>query len=278
MRFIGAMMCRRHNPFNRSIKVVVMKLNAFPFAAMAGLGLFIAGCSGAETKAADPASGSDQNAALEADRARDGALGDMVLGNPDAKVTLIEYASFTCGHCKGFHETVLPGLKERFVETGQVKFIFRELPTAPQQLSYIGSVLARCAADRGGDAAFFAVADGLFAKQREWAFGNEPKLELLKITNQAGMDEAAIDTCLQRQEIVDVINANVTEASERYEVGGTPSFVLNDEKLNLTKLADLNEALTAAVEAAGGTVPADPADSDASDKELKTDPTDETGD
>ncbi|MEL6789588.1 MAG: thioredoxin domain-containing protein [Pseudomonadota bacterium] len=267
-----------------------MKFNAYPLAALASFGLILAGCSGSETKAADPVNETDKTASiaenatspvdaeLMANRAREGALGDMVLGNPDAKVTLIEYASFTCSHCKGFHETVLPGLKERFVETGEVKFIFREMPTAPHQLSYIGSVLARCAADRGGDAAFFAIADGLFAKQRDWVFGNEPKLELLKITNQAGMDEAAIDTCLKRQEIVDVINANVTEATERYDVGGTPSFVLNDEKLALTKLSDLNEALATAVEAAGGTVPADgAADEPTEDAAVKIDPADEAG-
>ena len=266
-------------PSPQSKKVFFMQFNPLTASVVSLLSLGLAACGGAETSTASKANASTTdgalNSALDADRAREGALGDMVLGSPDANVTLVEYASFTCGHCATFHASVFPDIKERFIETGLIKFVFRELPTPPQQLSYIGSVLARCAADKGGDEAFFAVGDGLFKKQRDWVFGNDPKLELLKITNQAGMDEAALETCLSRQEIVDVINTNVTEANEVYKITGTPSFVMNGEKLELKTLADLDNALTAAVEAAGGSVP--PKAGEEAAVPAKTDPVDEPG-
>lgn len=211
--------------------------------------LLVAACGSASngTQAAESQESTPVDlSVLDKNRARDGALGDMVKGNEEAEVTLVEYASFTCGHCANFHKTVYPDIKEKYIDTGKVKFIFREMPTAPHQLSYIGSVIARCAADKGGDKAYFAVADNLFNTQNVWAFGENPKLELLKIAGQVGMDEAALDTCLQRQEIVDVINENVEEARDKYKITGTPGFVLNGETLKLRTLNELDNALAQA--------------------------------
>ena len=137
----------------------------------------VTACGGAsdqpKANAAEDATKSGETnstSALDTQRAREGALGDMSLGNPDAAVTLVEFASFTCAHCSSFHTNFFPSIKEKFIDTGKINFVFRELPTSPQQLSYIGSVIARCVADKGGDEAFFAVADGLFHKQREWVW------------------------------------------------------------------------------------------------------------
>ncbi len=186
-----------------------------------------------------------------ADRIREGALGDMTLGDPDSPVTLIEYASFTCGGCANFHLTSYPTIKEKYISTNKVNFVFREFPTGPQQLSYIGSVIARCAADIGGDDAFFAVGDALLRGQRQWVLGSDPRGELLKIANQAGLDSAGMDQCLKRQEIVDVINQNVKEAGTLYNVGSTPSFILNGKKLNIKNYNELDEAIAEAIANAG---------------------------
>ncbi len=230
-----------------------MNINVLNLSLLSISSLILASCSAASNEQSKDQSSAE--ASSEAStivdkfaeaRARDGALGDMVLGNEEAPVTLVEYASFTCGHCANFHTSVFPDLKEKYVNTGKVKFIFRELPTAPQQLSYIGSVIARCAADKGGDKAYFAVADSLFKTQAAWAFGEDPKLELLKIAGQVGMDEPALDACLNRQEIVDVINENVEEARDTFNVTGTPSFLLNGEKLSLRNLQELDDALAKA--------------------------------
>ena len=227
-----------------------MSLTGLVLGAMA----LLAGCSAASEEAGDTATGAGNADATEfALKTVDGALGDMILGDPNAPVTLVEYASFTCGHCANFHINVLPDVKEKFINTGKVRMVFREMPTAPQELSYIGSLLARCAADTAGDEAYFAIADSLFRGQTNWAFGNDPKLELLKIANQAGMDEAALNSCLRRQELVDLINDNVLVATQDYKITGTPGFILQNEKLKLQTFSELDEALANAYAKATGT-------------------------
>ena len=172
---------------------------------------------------------------------------DMVMGSPDAPVTVIEYASTTCPACANFHLSTFPEIKEKYVDTGKVKFVFREFPTSPVEFSLIGSVLARCAAEKSGSDAYFLVLGSLFKTQRQWISGEDPKLELLKIASQAGMDEAAFDSCLKRQELVELVQANSKAAVEQFRISGTPSFVLNGEKMAFKSLDDffslLDEAL-----------------------------------
>lgn len=172
---------------------------------------------------------------------------DMVIGAADAPVTMIEYASVTCPHCASFHETIYPGIKEKYIDTGKVKLAFREFPTPPQGLSYVGSVLARCAAEKGGSDAYFLVLGTLFKTQKTWIYGEDPRLELVKIAGQAGMDETAFDACMQRQDIVDLINANVKTGSDKYGIESTPSFVIDGEKIVIRSQEDLEQKLDAAL-------------------------------
>lgn len=175
---------------------------------------------------------------------------DMILGDPNAKVTLIEYASVTCPHCAAFNEQVIPGVKEKFIDTGKVKLVFREYPTAPANYSLIGSVLARCAAEKAGPEAYFLVTDALFRGQKTWIKDN-PKEELVKIVSQAGMGEADLDACLQRKEFVELINTNAKEGMEKYNVQGTPSFILNGEKMSYKSVEEFEQQIADAVEKAG---------------------------
>ena len=175
---------------------------------------------------------------------------DMVLGDENAPVTVIEYASVTCPHCATFHKQIFPEIKKNFVETGKVKFVFREFPTSPARLSIIGSVLARCAADKGGSEAYFLVLGSLFNKQRDWAFGDDPKGELLKITAQAGIDEPAFDACLKRQELIDLVQENTQTAVDAFEVSGTPTFIVDGEKVNARSAEDFEKTLKEAYEKA----------------------------
>ncbi|MEQ8935603.1 MAG: DsbA family protein [Amphiplicatus sp.] len=169
---------------------------------------------------------------------------DMILGAADAPVTIIEYASVTCPGCAQFNERVFPAIREKYIDTGKVRLIFREFPTAPAEFSYIGSVLARCAAEKGGTDAYFAVTDTLFRTQRAWIYGDDPKAELLKVAGQAGLDGAAFDACLKRQDLIDAINEGAKEAGETYGVTGTPTFIVNGEKAALGTL----EAFEARIE------------------------------
>jgi protein-disulfide isomerase len=218
-----------------------MKFRAAFFAAP----LLIAACGNASSEIAKVG---DTQSAVKNEAI---AASDMVLGAADAPVTLIEYASVTCPHCAAFNEQVMPAIREKYIDTGKVKLVFREFPTAPANYSLIGSVLARCAADKaGGPEAYFLVTDALFRGQQTWIKEN-PKAELVKIVAQAGMDEAALDACLQRKELVEVINTNAKEAMEKYQVNGTPSFILDGEKMIYRTKEEFEQKIAAAVEKAG---------------------------
>jgi protein-disulfide isomerase len=207
----------------------------------------IAACGNASSETATPAATDAAKPAADTTKL---TATDMVLGDPNAPVTLIEYASVTCPHCAAFNEQVMPGIKEKYISTGKVKLVFREFPTAPANYSLIGSVLARCAADKAGPEAYFLVTDALFRGQQTWIKDN-PKAELVKIVAQAGMDEAALDACLQRKELVEVINANAKEGMDKYDVQGTPSFILNGVKMSYKTKEEFEQQIAAAVEKAG---------------------------
>ncbi|MBT8472648.1 MAG: DsbA family protein [Marinicaulis sp.] len=219
----------------------------FPFAraALAGAALALAACSGDGSAGA-----SDKVEAEEINTEVTGALGEMAQGSPDAPLTVIEYASVTCPHCATFHEDVYPALKEKYIDTGKVQFVFREFPTAPAELSVVGSMLARCAADKGGPDAYFAILGALFKGQRTWIFADSPRDELLKIVAQAGMDEAAFETCVRRQELVDLINNYVNEGRDKYNVGSTPSFIVDGQLRHFSTVEDFSAALDEALEKA----------------------------
>ncbi len=220
-----------------------------PRAALAAIAAFsLIACGG------QSASGGEASADT-ADVPEAGAVSatDMVLGAADAPVTVIEFASVTCPACAAFHLQFLPEIKENYVDTGKVKFVFREFPTPPARLSVIGSVLARCAAEKSGADGYFAIIGSLMGKQRDWvAQGADHKAELLKITGQAGIEEPAFDACLQRQDLVDLIYANVKEAEETFQINSTPSFIINGESKRLRSLEEWSEALDAAYAAATG--------------------------
>lgn len=195
-------------------------------------------------------SGANSNGGSEvADDTKTGALAEMSLGSEDAPVTVIEYASVTCPACAAFHENVFPEIKENYIDTGKVRFIFREFPTAPAELSVVGSMLARCAAEKGGDEAYFLVLDSLFKTQQKWIYG-DTRDELMKITSQAGLDGTAFDDCVRRQELVDLINETVAEGRDRYDVNSTPSFIVDGALRHFSNADAMAKALDEAIEKA----------------------------
>lgn len=112
-----------------------------------------------------------------------GPLGDKSLGNEKAPVTIIEYASMTCSHCANFHATVYPVLKKKYIDTGKVRFIFREFPL--DAVATAAFMLARCAPPDK----YFAMIDVLFEQQKNWAFTKENAKGLLAIAKQAGFSQ-----------------------------------------------------------------------------------------
>src|SRR5262249_10425045 len=149
-----------------------------------------------------------------------GPLGDQVMGAADAPVTIIEYASMTCPHCAHFHETTYPEMKKKYIDTGKIRFIFRELPLDP--LAAAGSMLARCA----GKDKYFPMIDALFTQQKDWAV-QKPLQPMLAIAKQAGFTQQTFDECLANQKILDGIEESRTRAAEKFSVNSTPTFFIN---------------------------------------------------
>ena len=151
---------------------------------------------------------------------RPGPLPDLVLGKADAPVTIIEYASMTCPHCATFHKTTYPALKTKYIDTGKVRFIFREFPL--DELAVAASMLARCA---GNDKAM-ALIDVLFASQDKWATRN-PVPVLQQIAKQAGLTQKSFEECLSNQKLHDDILAMRERGSKDYKVESTPTLFVN---------------------------------------------------
>jgi protein-disulfide isomerase len=156
-----------------------------------------------------------------------GPMGELTLGPKDAKVTVVEYASMTCGHCAHFAKDVWPEFKKKYVDTGKVHFVFREFPL--DNLAAAASMLARCA---GGEKAFPLI-EVLFHKQADWAFSEgNPVPKLFEIAKQAGFTQESFDKCLTDQKLLDNVTAQRTRASDVFGVSATPTFFINGKKLD----------------------------------------------
>ena len=143
-----------------------------------------------------------------------GALPDMVMGNAKAPVTIIEYASMTCPHCAHFQETTFPELKKRYIDTGKVRYIFREFPL--DNLAAAAFMLARCAGELDSGK-YYAMIDTMFAQQRTWAV-EKPIPPLMAIAKQAGFTEKTFDACLANQKILAGIEGVRQRAIKEFQV------------------------------------------------------------
>jgi len=155
-----------------------------------------------------------------------GALADKTLGDPNAPVTVVEYASMTCPHCRSFHVNTFPTLKAKYIDTGDVYFVFREFPLDP--LAFAAIMLARCTPDDS----FFPVVEALFQQQDQWAFGEDPESALVSILAPMGLDAAAFSECLSNEELFDGIAWVADRATEEFGVGGTPTFFINGRRIS----------------------------------------------
>ncbi len=164
-----------------------------------------------------------QNAPVQ-DLAVPGPLGDVWLGPADAKVTIIEYASLTCSHCATFHKDTYPKLKERYIDTGKVRFTLREFPLDP--LATAGFMLARCE----GESKYYPITDLLFDTQRSWAFVDKPLDALQQMLKQAGFPQEKFESCLRDQKLYEAVNAVRKRGEEKFKVNLTPTFFINGQR------------------------------------------------
>ncbi len=180
--------------------------------------------------------------AQEATTAAESTVKDFSVGSPDAKVKMVEYASFTCPHCATFHETVYPQLKTEYIDTGKVHFTLREVYF--DRYGLWAALIARC----GGDMKYFGIHDMLFAQQKDWAASEDPMqvVEKLKtIGRAAGLEDAAMDACLNDTANAEALIKQFQTNFEADGVEGTPTLFINGAKHGNMAYEDLKAILDA---------------------------------
>lgn len=179
--------------------------------------------------------------AQEANAASEAALvPDMILGQLDAPVEVIEYASFTCPHCAAFHEDVLTRIKADYIDTGKVKFVYREVYF--DRFGLWAGMVARC----GGAEKYFPITDMIFETQRDWiADGQAATIadNLRKIGLKAGLEKDALDACLNDNDTAKAMVATYQENAARDEINSTPSFVIDGQKYSNMSYEDFAKIL-----------------------------------
>ena len=152
-------------------------------------------------------------------------IAEMSLGNPDAKVHVIEYASFTCPHCANFEQTVFKDIRKNYIDTGKIQFTFRDVYF--DRYGLWASMVARCDPMR-----YFGVQDLLFEDIHGWAGGEPAQVaeSLRKIGRQAGLSDETLNACLQDSEVAQNLVAWWEANSKEHDINSTPSFIINGQK------------------------------------------------
>ena len=150
---------------------------------------------------------------------------EIFLGNKDAKIVVIEYASMTCSHCANFHKEVYPKIKENYIDTNKIKFIFRDFPLDKQAL--FASVLAKCAPKDK----YFNFVKLILTNQEKWISNDDTFMNKLRnIGKLAGLNENKINSCFKDEKMVDNIIRTRSIGEEKYNINSTPSLIINEKK------------------------------------------------
>ena len=172
---------------------------------------------------------------------------DMSMGNPKAKIQVIEYASLACPHCGHFNETIFPSLKAKYIDTGKVRYTLKEMLTEPVTVAAAGFLVARCA----GPTKYFTVVDQVFRSQPRWTSGNiKPIFQEIAAAN--GVDEAHFNACLQDQPAVDAMVGRAKRAAEQDGVNSTPTLFINGKQIETVPLTPQELDATIAAATKGG--------------------------
>ncbi len=166
-----------------------------------------------------------------------GPLKDIFIGNADAKVTIVEYASMTCPHCRQFHEATLPTITEKYLNTGKARLVLREFPFDPRAAAAF--MLARCS----GDDKYYAMVSALFQQQDNWAGAEDAKAALLQLARLAGFSQESFEKCLSDQTLLNNVNAVRDLGSKDFGVESTPTFFINGKKYAGAMTVDQMSAL-----------------------------------
>jgi protein-disulfide isomerase len=166
-----------------------------------------------------------------------GALPEMAIGKADAPVTIVEYMSMTCPHCAHFHNTSFEAIKQKYVESGKVRFVLREFPFDPRAAAAF--MLARCAPE----GQYFPMVSMLFKQQEQWAAAQNGRDALLQMSKLAGFSQESFEACLTNQKLLDDVNAVMQKGSKEFEVSSTPTFFINGKRYSGDMSVDTMSAL-----------------------------------
>ena len=154
-----------------------------------------------------------------------GPLDDIPMGSENAPVTIIEYASMTCPHCADFEVRTFPQLKEKYIDTGKVRYIMREYPL--DRLAAAAFMLARCA----GPDKYYPMIETLFQQQQKWAV-RDPIPPLLAIAKQAGFTQQSFEACINDTAMLNKVQQTRDRGTSKFKVEATPTFFINGEKFS----------------------------------------------
>ena len=154
---------------------------------------------------------------------------DMVLGDAKAPITVVEYASVTCSHCAAFNESEFPKIKAKYIDTGKVRYVFREFLTPPANASAAGFLVARCA----GKDKYFTVIDQLMRTQGELFATGDARGWVQNVAKQAGLSDEQFEKCVNDKDGVKRITDNMEKWAKDYKITGTPAFFVNDKQLEV---------------------------------------------
>jgi protein-disulfide isomerase len=168
---------------------------------------------------------------------------EMVLGDPDSPVELIEYSSFTCPHCRNLHANLVPQLMADYVEPGRIRYVYREVYF--DRFGLWASMVARC----GGPDRFFGIVDLIYQQQPEWTQGSPADIaeSLRRIGRTAGLTNDELDACLTNQPMAEALIAAYEAHTEVHDISGTPTLVINDVMHGNMSYADLSALLDEAL-------------------------------
>jgi protein-disulfide isomerase len=171
---------------------------------------------------------------------------EMVLGNPDAEVTVVEYASFTCPHCASFHAGSFKDLKKDFIDTGKIKFVYREVYFDRQGLW--AAIVARCG--EGAENRYFGIADMIYKNQRVWARQEDPAAivdSLRRFGKTAGLTDTQLDQCFSDADTAQKLYARYLQLAEEDSVKSTPTFIINGDLYSNMPYAEMADIINAAL-------------------------------
>jgi protein-disulfide isomerase len=153
--------------------------------------------------------------------------GDMSMGDPKAKVQMVEYASASCVHCARFNNDVFPAFKAKYIDTGKVHYTLKEFLTPPVEMAAAGFLTARCA----GKDKYFSVLDAVFHAQEEMFQSGDMRGPLLRVAQSAGMTEAQFNACITDEAALKALNERVEKAGRDEKITGTPTFIVNGKQV-----------------------------------------------